>query len=211
MSELILLCRPEELREARRFGLRRACAGWKIGEDGRLYRCAMPAGETELMAVFGAGNNFEGALAEDIRRECSRLGGREVLCFSPSDIMPRCRGCKITAPRSTALWGGELRELFRDKSPAFIEPVREYFSLPFKNGGSPISEERLCEFRAKALAEGFSRELGCKYLLSAEGCVLYDDAESIARKIDILSDMGVEKAVLPYGSGRIREFLRLYR
>ena len=208
MSELILLCCPEEVDESRRFGLRIACAAWRVGNDGRLWRCPLPElPRGSIMAVFGGADS--GLPAADISAECARLNIDEVLCFNASSLLSGLKKYKLYAPISTAISGGSLAQRFAGEKNAFIEPCREYFSLPSHSGsGTPISAGQLKNFIAIARCTGFSAELGCKYAFSAEGCVLYDDLETVRRKTEILGELGVERIVLPYASPSVRAFLR---
>ncbi|MBR6654839.1 MAG: hypothetical protein IKL27_08950 [Oscillospiraceae bacterium] len=196
MSELIILCRPEELDEAHSLGYRLACAGWQVGKDGRLWRSPMPKlSRGSLMTVLG-GKSGE-RLQDDITAECARLGIDEVLWL---DKM-----------RSTAISGGNVSEYLKGETDVFVEPMRHYFTLPSNNGnGVPINEAQLEKFKATVKCRGFSRELGCKYLIWEGGCVLYDDAESIGRKIKLLRDIDIKRIILPYSSKRVREFLRVH-
>ena len=145
------------------------------------------------MAVSGgAGGEL---LQNDIAAECSRLGIGEVLWLD-----------KI---RSTAISGGNVSEYLKGETDVFIEPLRHYFTMPSRNGnGMPINEKQLEKFHTAAVCRGFSRELGCKYLLWEGGCVLYDDAESIGMKIRLLRETGVKRIILPYSSERVKAFLR---
>ena len=212
MSELILLCRPEEIGEARRHGLRIACAAWCIGGDGRLWRSPLPTlPKGSMMAVFGGlGENTE-PLRADIAAECRRLNISEVLYFPSAPVHIGKLGYKLYIPASTAISGGSLAQRFACESTAFIEPCREYFALPCRSGnGVPISAKQLEIFSASAQCRAFSPELGCKYMLSPAGAVLYDDAETVGRKVELLRKTAVERIVLPYVSPSVREFLRKY-
>lgn len=208
MSELILLCRPAEVDEVRRHGFRVACAAWQAGGDGRLWRCPLPElPRGSLMAVFGGAGENE-RLGADIAAECGRLGINEVLHFAEAPLRA-AGGYKLYAPVSTAISGGSLSQRFDGEASAFIEPVREYFTLPARCGsGRQISAAQLEKFAAGACCSGFSPELGCKYTFSEAGCVLHDDAETVRRKIELLGNIGVERIVLPYASPCVREFLR---
>ncbi len=208
MSELILLCHPEEVEETRSMGYRCACAAWRVGDDGRLWRSAVPKLlHGSMMAVFGG----EGSslLGGDIEGECARLGLRDVLWLASGNA-PAEKGYRLYRPLSTAISGGSIETYLLGAKTVLVEPVRHYFSLPEPKGaGVPISEKQLEEFMKVSGSGMFSRQLGCKYLLWEDGCVLYDDAESIGRKVVLLRNLGAELIILPYMSGRIREFLRL--
>lgn len=207
MSELILLCRPEEMDEARGFGCRAACAAWRVGDDGRLWRSPLPKlPRGSLMAVLGGKSSVR--LQADIEAECSRLGMDEVLWLS--EIAPPAgKGYRLYRPRSSAISGGDLAQYLKGAAEVFVEPLRHYFTLPDPSGnGAPISEQQLNNFRAAAGCRGYSRELGCKYLIWEGGCVLFDDTESIARKIELLGTLGVKRMILPFSSRRVRAFLR---
>lgn len=196
MSELIILSRPEEMDEACGLGYRLACAAWQVGRDGRLWRSPIPRLKRgSVMAVSGGMGGEH--LQDDIAAECARLGIDEVLWLEET--------------RSTAISGGNISEYLKGQSDVFVEPMRHWFALPSRNGnGTPINETQLEKLRADAKCRGFSRELGCKYFLWEGGCVLYDDAESIGRKIKLLQDIGTKRIILPYSSERVRAFLRAH-
>ena len=194
MSELIILCRPEEMDEACGLGYRLACAAWQVGRDGRLWRSPIPRLKSGSVMAVSGGMGGE-RLQDDIAAECARLGIDEVLWLETT--------------RSTAISGGNISEYLKGETNVLVEPVRHYFTLPSRNGnGMPINETQLGKFRDNAKCRGFSRELGCKYFLWEGGCVLYDDAESISAKVKLLRDLGAERIILPYSSERVRAFLR---
>lgn len=210
MSELIILCRPEELDETCRLRYRIACAAWRIGDDGRLWRSPLPKlSRGSLMAVYGGADRR--CAESDIAAECSRLGIDEVLWLADT-LPPAAKGYRLYKPRSTAMSGGNFCEYLKGEATVIIDPVRHYFALPDRSGnGEAINGKQLKKFLTAAECGGFSRELGCKYLLWEDGCVLYDDVESIAEKIKLLRGLGAERIILPYSSERVRAFLRSHR
>lgn len=207
MSELIILCRPEELDEACRSGYRAACAAWRVGDDGRLWRSPLPRLRSgSIMAICGGENT--GHVEGDIAAECTRLGIGEVLWLADG-TPPAGKGYRLLQPLSTAISGGSIGEYLKGEAAVIIEPMRHYFTLPSRDGnGTPINGMQLEKCRAAAKSGGFSRELGCKYLIWEGGCVLYDDAESIGGKIKLLRQLNVGRIILPYSSERIKVFLR---
>ncbi len=206
MQELIVLCSPEDIDAVRSFGLPIAVAAWRWGDDGRLWRLPLPVlPRDSFMAVFGGGK----ICLDDMRSECARLGISEILWFADAEA-PAMKGYGLYAPRSTAICGGSLADIFAAGDCAIIEPSCEYFTRP-GGVGEAISDERLAEIVSNARSSGFSVELGCKYAFTDEGCALYDDAETVAAKLDILRSLGVERAVLPYREPAVREFLQKYR
>ena len=84
MSELILLCRPEEVNEAHRCGLKVACAAWQVGTEGGLWRLPVPRTGIDMPAVFDAHGHGSAALKAEIRSECARLGADTLLYFAPT-------------------------------------------------------------------------------------------------------------------------------
>lgn len=208
MSELIALCNPENMGAVQKTGMKAACAAWRTGEDGRLWRLALPkVPPNSAMAI--AGNSAEELPLDDVLRECSRLGLNEVLFLCEKEVDTTVEGVRIYAPRSTAISGGSLKQIFSGAAAALVEPAREHFFLSAAAGGSePISSEQLENFLASSQCIEFSEELGCKYAFSDSGCVLYDDAQSLCLKLELLESIGVEKIVLPFELPAIRELLQ---
>ena len=114
----------------------------------------------------------------------------------------------------TALSGGSLEQRLSDAEEHFgrervtlaVERVAMDFFLPSPTGqGVPLSREKL-RARLEELHPTvyFSRELCAHYftyMFKENGVhfVLYDDAGSIRKKLDIAGRMGITRAFLPYG------------
>ena len=237
MSELILLCRVEEAAEAARCGLRIALAAYAVGQDGRLYSRRLPEGLTAAALLLGG--RLPGSspvLAREISAECMRRGCEAIICCdAAARLAPLLKvpvysfapesGCGAVI--STAISGGNLHGLFLDALAAFgrsgvialVEPVRRRFDLPSADGeGRDMSGAELFEFSQSAVSSGFSPELCCRYLLAEDGAALYDNADTLGKKLEVLELLGVERVLLPYcelfellGSDGLNSFLRKYR
>ena len=237
MSELMLLCRTEEAADAARCGLPLALAAYAVGQDGRLYSQRLPEGlSAAAMLIDGRLPRNSPTLSREISAECMRRGCETVICCdSAARLAPppgvslysfaQEPGCGVVI--STAISGGSLRGLFSDALAAFgrsgvlalIEPVRRRFDLPSADGeGFEISGTELFEFSQSAVSSGFSPELCCRYLLAEDGAVLYDSADTLGKKLELLELLCVDKVLLPFrellellGSDGLNSFLRKYR
>jgi len=113
---------------------------------------------------------------------------------------------------SSALSGGTLarrleeagEQFGRDRVVLAVEPVREDFPLPCPTGcGDPLSREGLAELMDRRRPSVFfSRELCARYFTymdrsSQAHFVLFDDGETIARKLEVARRAGVRTFLLP--------------
>ncbi|MCI6256790.1 MAG: hypothetical protein MR648_09365 [Clostridiales bacterium] len=132
--------------------------------------------------------------------------------YVPEAYAHGLRRARVLIP--TALSGGSLEQRLSDAEEHFgrervtlaVERVAMDFFLPSPTGqGVPLSREKL-RARLEELHPTvyFSRELCAHYFtyMSKENgvhFVLYDDAGSIRKKLDIAGRMGITRAFLPYG------------
>ncbi|NCE64508.1 hypothetical protein D1159_07900 [Pseudoflavonifractor sp. 524-17] len=114
---------------------------------------------------------------------------------------------------SSALSGGSLRQRLTDAAQKFgagrlalyVERVAEDFYLPSPTGrGAPLSRTELAE-RLEQLSPSvyFSKDLCARYftyMAKENGAhfVLFDDAGSIAKKLQLAGSLGVGHALLSY-------------
>lgn len=113
---------------------------------------------------------------------------------------------------SSALSGGSLAQRLeeageqfgRDRVVLAVEPVREDFPLPCPTGcGDPLSKEGLAELMERRRPSVFfSRELCARYFTYMDRSgeahfVLFDDGETIARKLEVARKAGVHTFLLP--------------
>lgn len=114
---------------------------------------------------------------------------------------------------STALSGGSLEQRLREAAERFgaervalaVERVAEDFFLPSPTGqGMPLTREELARRRAElSPSEFFSSELCAHYFTymskqNGAHFVLFDDAGSIRKKLQVARALGISHAVLAY-------------
>ena len=113
---------------------------------------------------------------------------------------------------SSALSGGSLRlrleeaveRYGRERVVLRVERVAEDFPLPSPGGsGVPLTQEELARrLEERAPAVFFSSELCAHYFtyMEQDGAhfVLFDDAGSIRKKLQVAGDLGISRAVLSY-------------
>lgn len=131
--------------------------------------------------------------------------------YVPQGYAANAPGAKVVVP--TALSGGSLRHHLREAIDAYgLERVAlglqwscEDFSLPAREGsGVPLSWNELKVLRQRRRPNVyFSNDLCAHYFTymptgESPHFVLFDDAESMAKKLDLAREMGIREAFLPY-------------
>lgn len=131
--------------------------------------------------------------------------------YVPRRYAGRVPGTKVVI--STALSGGSLRHHLREAIDAYgLERVVlglqwscEDFALPARNGsGTPLTGKELAELRKKRRPSVyFSDDLCAHYFTfmptgGSPHFILYDDAESMEKKLRMAAEMGIKEAFLPY-------------
>lgn len=157
---------------------------------------------------------FEGRTDRVLTTAAARLGElcreRGLSCYVSESCGRAAEKASVLI--STALSGGSLRQRLTEAVERFganrvtlwVERVAEDFLLPSPKGrGTPLTMEEL-ERCKEEYGSGvfFSDELCAHYFTYMTGerghFVLFDDAGSIRKKLDIAGELGVETAFLPY-------------
>ncbi len=146
--------------------------------------------------------------ADFLRKLCDTLlrGGREL-------YIPENYGCEVERAAvliCTAISGGmlcqrleEAKERFGDRIALDLQRLRMDFSLPCPRGeGRPLDCEALQALLSEEPAVFFSEDLCAKYFVHPCGCelrfVLFDDAHTLRKKLQLARHMGIGTAFLMY-------------
>ena len=230
---IYLAAGPEDLAEAEKAGFPTAQMVYAAGRDGRLFRAERaPDTRGGVGVVDCAGAGSPDRLAEALRREARvrGLSGMSLENASPAmlraaaDTGLRIYGDEASAPGtgaavliSTALSGGSLSLRLREAMDRFgavaaeAEVMRMDFTLPERTGeGRPLEREEARRLLREAGGRSFfSEELMTFYFSFRRGreihFILYDNAESLRRKLRLLEELGVPDAFLYYP--RVRDYL----
>lgn len=147
-------------------------------------------------------------IAVRLEEGLTRRGAALYVPESYGTLVPRAR-----VLISSALSGGSLAQRLeeaghqfgRDRVVLAVDPVREDFPLPCPTGsGDPLSREGLSELMDRRKpAIFFSRELCARYFTYMDRSgeahfVLFDDGETIARKLEVARAAGVHTFLLPW-------------
>ena len=169
---------------------------------------------SEILAEY-RGNGFTGIMldaeyaSENIAKTVTALS-ESAPVYVPEKLCPDWENCNILV--ETAISSGSLRKKLetavarygRDRVFADIERVRADFTLPHeKERGRPLSVEELKTlYRRRASGPHYSPDLCAWYFNCRENSgsrfVLYDDAVSINRKLNLISSLGIAGAFLNY-------------
>ena len=219
----ILTAPPGQSRAALRFGLPVAHAAYRVGGGPHLFRANMPVsvrgGLMALDCVGFDGRGEAGPFCQEVLRECSARGYDGILCDfegRPLLYVPEAYGdCTDSAKVliSSALSGGSLLQRLEDAIQRYgqgrvvlaVERAAEDFFLPSPTGqGQPLTTAELAQLmEARSPSVFFSTELCAHYFtyMSRENgahFVLFDDAGSIRKKIQVARRLGIRQAVLAY-------------
>ena len=146
------------------------------------------------------------------------ISGLEDICvrqswsfYLPETLAPLSHRAKIMIP--TALSGGSLTRRFteaaerygRERLVPYLQRASEDFHLPAPGGrGHPLSREALTSLRSRLSPSIFySREL-CAYYFTymsrdaGAHFVLFDNAESLRRKMAVAAESGLDEFFLVY-------------
>jgi len=149
-----------------------------------------------------------GALVEQLSLLCSKKG---LACYVPESLGQYSQTTRVLI--STALSGGSLLHRLETASQRFgshrvvpaVERVCMDFYLPSPTGcGQELSREELSRrIRTRSPSVFFSGELCAHYFTymakdSGAHFILFDDAVSIRKKLDLARKLGFPAAVLAY-------------
>lgn len=147
-------------------------------------------------------------LAVQLEKEFSRRGWT---LYVPERYAPRLPGARVMI--SSALSGGSLRQRLKGALDRFggervalaLERVAEDFFLPSPTGGGqPLTQGELKERMARLNPSVFfSGELCARYFTymsreSGAHFVLFDDGETLCRKVEVARELGVRTILAPW-------------
>ncbi len=157
---------------------------------------------------------FLGRVHPQLEEAAGRLGEvcpqRGLSCYVSEPYGAAAPQARVLIP--TALSGGSLRSRLEEAQGRFgpgrvalwVERVREDFLLPSPTGsGTPLTAPQLEELREKQGGSVFFDHQLCAhyftYMAGEQGhFVLFDDARSLSKKLQIGRELGISTAFLPY-------------
>lgn len=188
------------------------------GFDGRgdpAQFCREVIQECAARQFTGVICDFEGrnhpALGQVSRRLADLCEKRGLSCYVPESLGDQAKSARVMV--STALSGGSLRHRLEEAAQRFgqnrvvpaVERVAMDFYLPSPTGqGVELSREELKKRMAeRAPSVFFSGDLCAHYftyMSRRDGAhfILFDDAASIRKKLDLARQMGFPAAILAY-------------
>jgi hypothetical protein len=152
--------------------------------------------------VFDSGGSADARHAA-LAREISGVEPRLAL-FLPETLAGACKNAIILV--QTAISCGSLKTHLKNaiakhgRVALEIASIRVEFALPSRRGdGEPITEKQLDTLLAERHGRAFfSDELCVNYFTRGNRFVLFDDGESINRKLNLARSLGIEHAFLYY-------------
>lgn len=184
------------------------------GFDGRgeaSFLCRQLLRECAARGFGGVVCRFEGGsplLSQTVALLDDLTARRGLALYVPERFGSHTHKARVMI--SSALSGGSLKERLEESVDRFgapervallLEPVREQFLLPSPTGaGRALSEDELAAcIRQRAPAVFFSEELCARYFTYASGSgacfVLYDDADTVGKKLSLAKRLGITRAV----------------
>lgn len=127
--------------------------------------------------------------------------------------VPECYGCEVPQAAvliCTAVSGGSLRTRLQEARRTFgerialdLQRLRMEFPLPCPCGeGRAVPREELEHLLAEETNIFFSEDLCARYFVRFSGCepslVLFDDADTLRRKLRIAQELGITAAFVMY-------------
>lgn len=185
------------------------------GEGGAEPFCGEVIRECTARKLTGAFFDLEGPPTATLTRALTLLvpsfAKRGWDLYVPCGHADDIPGVKVVVP--SALSGGSLRHRLREVIDAFglervvlgLQWACEDFTLPAANGsGRRMSGEELAQLRTtRRPSVYFSGDLCAHYFTymptgGAPHFILFDDAISMAKKLELAREMGIREAFLPY-------------
>ena len=184
--KLLLTAPPDQCRAALRFGLPVAHVAYRVGGGPHLFRASIPVSvRGGLMVIDNTGfdgRGEAGPFCQEVLRECMARGYDGILCdFEGHPLQVLAQAVRT------------------------LERVAEDFFLPSPTGqGMPLTREELRQrLEERAPSVFFSSELCAHYFTymsrqNGAHFVLFDDAGSIRKKLQVARNLGISSAVLAY-------------
>ena len=226
--KLLLTATPDQCRAALRFGLPVAHVAYRVGGGPHLFRASIPVSvRGGLMVIDNTGfdgRGEAGPFCQEVLRECMARGYDGILCdFEGHPLQVLAQAVRtlgeLTKKRGWPLYVTEAYAPFSDSAIALclsdilperrvalaVERVAEDFFLPSPTGqGMPLTREELRQrLEERAPSVFFSSELCAHYFTymsrqNGAHFVLFDDAGSIRKKLQVARNLGISSAVLAY-------------
>ena len=209
--KLLLTAPPDQCRAALRFGLPVAHVAYRVGGGPHLFRASIPVSvRGGLMVIDNTGfdgRGEAGPFCQEVLRECMARGYDGILCdFEGHPLQVLAQAVRtlgeLTKKRGWPLYVTEAYAPFSDSA---VERVAEDFFLPSPTGqGMPLTREELRQrLEERAPSVFFSSELCAHYFTymsrqNGAHFVLFDDAGSIRKKLQVARNLGISSAVLAY-------------
>ena len=176
-----------------------------LGGRIRASRAAETANECRRRGIGTVVCGFSPSLGLELLRFCDTLRRRGLRCV----VAERCwqEGCGASMLLSTAISGGTLRQRLEEALSRCgeiyldLERTTRSFLLPCPDGtGDPVSPEELDRCIRTAETRFFSPELQCNVLVVREDSsvrfILYDDGETLQRKAELATELGIHSGFL---------------
>ena len=163
--------------------------------------------ECRRWGFSGAVLDFEGPPRADLQALAKALAGelpRQLLLTPEAYAVPGG-----TVLLNSAISGGDFRQYLQDghqhwgQAALDLQRLRMDFPLPCPSGeGRPLTQEALDALLQDHPSIFFSQELCARYFTSRKGgetrFVLFDDAETLRRKLRIAQSCGISTAICMY-------------
>jgi len=173
-----------------------------------LLRTCLRQGARGLLLDFDARDEAHGAIVSTL---APLLAGRGITLFVPEYYAPAAPSARVLI--SSALSGGTLEQRLEealvrfgaDRTVLALEKAAEDFPLPAPDGcGTPLTDLQLRQMLERLRpAVWFSTPLCARYFtyLTAAGAVrfvLFDDDDTLRRKVETARRLGICRFLLPW-------------
>ncbi|MCD8385164.1 MAG: hypothetical protein LUC39_09470 [Clostridiales bacterium] len=208
---------PELLRSQGSFPLRGGLLGLNAvstvpeGDPGHFCRQVVRECQTRgAVGVLADWEPMQRPLLPLVRRLGQALRPAGLLLLLPECWGGAAEQADILIP--SALSGGSLELRLKEAAERYgaertvlaLQPVREDFLLPAPSGqGKALSPQALANLRSRTHAPVYwSRELCARYFTYRDNqgvhFVLFDDGDSLCRKLELAGGMGIRRAVVAW-------------